>query len=212
MHHILSASGMTDWLSRWSYLGIILCVFIGNLGIPVPEELVLLAAGFLAGRHVLELGTLYSVAILSAVAGDSCGFLVGRTGGRRLFVGLSQKSSLLRKRYKHLRTFFRVHGNKAVFLGRFIMGVRFIAGPMAGAAGMGFWGFLAWNLLGACIWCSVVITIGTLSAISWIGWHMCYARVASGWRQQLSWPSLQYGYFGGMYTIGATLKLDKLAL
>ena len=180
MHHILSAPGMTDWLSRWSYLGIILCVFIGNLGIPVPEELVLLAAGFLAGRHVLELGTLYMVAILSAVAGDSCGFLVGRTGGRRLFVWLSQKSSLLRKRYKHLRAFFRVHGNKAVFLGRFIMGVRFMAGPMAGAAGMGFWGFLGWNLLGACIWCTVVITVGYFVG-NQLDWVAHVARKGSEW-------------------------------
>src|SRR3984893_3559689 len=160
MHHILSAPGMTDWLGRWSYPGIFVCVFIGNLGIPVPEELVLLAAGFLAGRHVLELGTLYIVAILSAVGGDSCGFLVGRTGGRRLFVWLSQKSLLLRKRYRHLQTFFRVHGNKAVFLGRFIMGVRFMAGPMAGAAGMGFLGFLGWKLLGAWIWCPMGVTVG----------------------------------------------------
>jgi membrane protein YqaA with SNARE-associated domain len=64
---------MTDWLGRWSYPGIFVCVFIGNFGIPVPEEVVLLAAGLLAGRHVLELGTLYIIAILSAVAGDTCG-------------------------------------------------------------------------------------------------------------------------------------------
>jgi membrane protein DedA with SNARE-associated domain len=44
---------MTDWLSRWGYLDIFVCVFVGNLGIPIPEELVLLAAGFLAGRHTL---------------------------------------------------------------------------------------------------------------------------------------------------------------
>ena len=142
---------MTDWLGRWSYPGIFVCVFIGNFGIPVPEEVVLLAAGFLAGRHVLELGTLYIIAILSAVAGDTCGFVVGRTGGQWLFGWLSQKSTFLRKRYEHLRTFFQVHGNKAVFLARFIMGARFMAGPMAGAAGMRFWSFLGWNVLGACI-------------------------------------------------------------
>jgi membrane protein DedA with SNARE-associated domain len=53
-----------------------------------------------------------------------------------------------------------MHGNKAVFLARFIMGARFMAGPMAGAAGMRFWSFLGWNVLGAFIWCSVMITIG----------------------------------------------------
>ena len=65
---------MTDWLSNWSYLGIFVCVFLGNFGVPVPEELVLLTAGFLAGRHILELDSLYIVAVLSSVAGDSCVF------------------------------------------------------------------------------------------------------------------------------------------
>ena len=160
MHHIFSPSAMTEWLSSWGYFGIFICVFVGNLGIPVPEELVLLAAGFLAGRHTLDLGTLYIVAILSAVTGDCCGFVIGRTGGHRLFEWLSEKSKLLRRRYERLHTFFQWHGNEAVFFARFITGARFMAGPMAGAAGMRFWSFLGWDLLGAFIWCSVMITIG----------------------------------------------------
>ena len=180
MHHILSPLEMTDWLGRWSYPGIFVCVFIGNFGIPVPEEVVLLAAGFLAGRHVLELGTLYIIAILSAVAGDTCGFVVGRTGGQWLFGWLSQKSTFLRKRYEHLRTFFQVHGNKAVFLARFIMGARFMAGPMAGAAGMRFWSFLGWNVLGAFIWCSVMITIGYFVGDQ-LDWVAHVARKGGQW-------------------------------
>jgi membrane protein DedA with SNARE-associated domain len=171
---------MTDWLGRWSYPGIFVCVFIGNFGIPVPEEIVLLAAGFLAGRHVLELGTLYIIAILSAVAGDACGFVVGRTGGQWLFGWLSQKSTFLRKRYEHLRTFFQVHGNKAVFFARFIMGARFMAGPMAGAAGMRFWNFLGWNVLGAFIWCSVMITIGYFVGDQ-LDWVAHVARKGGQW-------------------------------
>jgi membrane protein DedA with SNARE-associated domain len=49
---------MTDWLSAEGYLGIFICIFAGNLGIPLPEELILLPAGFLAGRHALDLSTL----------------------------------------------------------------------------------------------------------------------------------------------------------
>jgi membrane protein DedA with SNARE-associated domain len=160
MHHIFSPSGMTEWVSRWGYLGIFICVFVGNLGLPLPEELVLLAAGFLAGRHTLQLGTLYIVAIVSAVTGDCCGFVIGRTGGQRLFEWLSEKSQLLHRRYKRLQTFFLWHGNQAVFFARFITGARFMAGPMAGAAGMRFRSFLGWDLLGAFIWCTVMITIG----------------------------------------------------
>ncbi|MGH7879908.1 MAG: DedA family protein, partial [Candidatus Binataceae bacterium] len=60
MHHI-SPSQMTDWLAAWGYLGIFVLVFVGNFGVPVPEETVLLVAGFMAGRGNLDLQKLYLV-------------------------------------------------------------------------------------------------------------------------------------------------------
>jgi len=161
---------MTDWLSTWGYLGVFALVFIGNLGIPVPEETVLLIAGFLAGRDDLDLRTLYVVGIASAVTGDCCGFLFGRTGGQRIFENMAQRFRFVRRRYDRLQTFFHTHGSKAVFMARFIAGARFMAGPMAGAAGMRFWRFLGWNVLGAVIWCSLVITVGYLvgDELEWV--------------------------------------------
>lgn len=160
MHHVLNPAEMSAWLSNWGYQGVFVCIFIGNLGIPIPEELVLLVAGVLAGREALDLGTVYIVAILSAVTGDCCGFLVGRTGGRQAFEWLVRKFPCLRRRYRYLQSFFQKHGNSAVFFARFVTGARFMAGPLAGAAGMPFWSFLGWNLLGACVWCSLVVTLG----------------------------------------------------
>ncbi|SRR5579884_1670527 len=160
MPHLPNPSELSDWLATWGYVGVFICVFIGNLGIPVPEETVLLAAGFLAGRGDLALEPLYLVGIGSAVTGDCCGFFFGRTGGQRLFQRLSERFAFVRSRYQRLQVFFNVHGSKAVFMARFIAGARFMAGPMAGAAGMSFLRFLGWNVSGALIWCSLIITIG----------------------------------------------------
>ena len=170
MRHVLSPSQLSDWLAAWGYPGIFLCVFIGNLGIPVPEETVLLVAGFLAGRGDLALRFVYLVGIGSAVTGDCCGFLFGQTGGQRLFERLAQRFAFVRRRYDRLKTFFDTHGAKAVFMARFITGARFMAGPMAGAAGMSFVRFLGWNVLGAIIWCSLVITVGYLvgDELEWV--------------------------------------------
>ena len=162
MLHALNPVGIAEWLSAWGYLGVFICVFIGNLGVPVPEETVLLTAGFLAGRNILDLEPLYLVAIVSAVSGDCCGFLFGRTGGQRLIERLARRFEFVRVRYERLQSFFETHGSKAVFMARFIAGVRFMAGPMAGAAGMPFFRFLGWNVLGAVVWCTLVVTIGYL--------------------------------------------------
>jgi membrane protein DedA with SNARE-associated domain len=180
MHHILSPAGMADWLSTWGYLGVFIFVFMGNLGIPVPEETVLLVAGFLAGRDDLDLRTVYVVGITSAVVGDCCGFLFGRTGGQRIFENMAQRFSFVRRRYDRLQRFFVTHGSKAVFMARFVAGARFMAGPMAGAAGMKFWRFLGWNVLGALIWCSLVITIGYLVGDE-LEWVTHVAHMASHW-------------------------------
>lgn len=160
--HFLSPAFITDLLVNWGYLGIFVCVFVGNLGLPVPEETVVLAAGFLAGQQILELRTVYAVVVLSAITGDACGYLLGRTGGQRLLERLAGQFQFVRTRYERIRTFFETHGPKAVFMARFITGARFMAGPMAGAAGMGFWRFFGWNVLGALIWCALMVGIGYL--------------------------------------------------
>ncbi len=162
MHHALDPAGIAAFLADWGYLGLFICVFVGNLGVPVPEETVLLAAGFLAGRDILALRTIYLVGIASAVMGDCAGYAFGRTGGQRLIDWLGATFGFLKPSIERLRAFFTAHGAKAVFMARFVTGARFVAGPMAGATGMRFWRFLGWNLLGAVIWCGLVITIGYL--------------------------------------------------
>jgi len=171
---------MSDWLSIWGYPGVFVFVFIGNLGVPVPEETVLLVAGFLAGRGELALRMLYLVGVGSAVTGDCCGFLFGRTGGQHLLERLAQRFTFVRRRYNRLQTFFQTHGAKAVFMARFVAGARFMAGPMAGAAGMSFWRFLGWNVLGALIWCSIVITVGYVVGDE-LDWIARLVRTAGHW-------------------------------
>lgn len=180
MPHVPNPSELSNWLSTWGYLGVFICVFIGNLGIPVPEETVLLAAGFLAGRGELSLEPLYLVGIGSAVTGDCCGFLFGRTGGQRLFEQLARRFTFVRTRYERLQEFFKIHGPKAVFMARFVAGARFMAGPMAGAAGMSFLRFLGWNVSGALIWCSLIITIGYVVGDE-LEWVVHVVHAASRW-------------------------------
>ncbi len=162
MHSGAAAAHVTQVIAAWGYLGIFLCVFIGNLGFPVPEETVVLTAGFFAGRNLLDVRAVIAVVVLSAIAGDSTGYLIGRTGGQRLLDRLSRMSGFVRHRREHFEKFFHEHGNKAVFMARFVTGLRFMAGPMAGAAGMKFTRFLRWNVMGALSWCSLMVATGYL--------------------------------------------------
>jgi membrane protein DedA with SNARE-associated domain len=160
--HQVSAAHISRVISSWGYLGIFVCVFIGNLGLPVPEETVVLTAGFLAGRNLLDIRLVFAVVVLSAIAGDSTGYVIGRTGGQRLLDRLGQFSGFVAQRRERFESFFHTHGNKAVFMARFVTGLRFMAGPMAGAAGMRFGRFLRWNVMGAICWCTLMVSMGYL--------------------------------------------------
>jgi membrane protein DedA with SNARE-associated domain len=167
MHHALDPHNIAQVLETWGYIGIFLCVFVGNLGLPVPEESVVLAAGFLAGRDIMDLKAVLVVAFISAVIGDNFGYMLGRTGGRTVMLRVAGSSSWMRWRYLWFKAFFDAHGNKTIFLARFVAGLRFMAGPMAGALRMPFWRFFGWNVSGAAVWCAAVAYLGFILGDRW---------------------------------------------
>jgi len=167
MHHVLNPAQMTECITAAGYTGIFICIFVGNVGIPVPEETVLLAAGFLTARDILDFRVVVLVSIVSAVVGDNFGYLAGRIGGRRLLDRLASGFEFVRRRFERFKVFFHQHGNKTVFFARFIAGLRFMAGPMAGSAGMPFWHFFGWNVLGAVVWCTTMVLIGHIIGDQW---------------------------------------------
>lgn len=129
-------------------------------GLPVPGETALLAAAVAAAQHRLHIVAVITVAAGAAIAGDNVGYLIGRRLGRRV---LEADGPLRRHRRRVLEIgepFFARHGAKAVFLGRWITGLRTWASWLAGTTGMPWRTFAAWNAAGGTAW---AVTIGLLA-------------------------------------------------
>ncbi len=62
-----------ELINHWGYFAIVLVVVLGNVGLPVPEESILVLAGYLAWRGELKLPLVIAVGIISAVMGDNIG-------------------------------------------------------------------------------------------------------------------------------------------
>jgi membrane-associated protein len=137
---------------------LILAALVGmeSLGIPVPGETALITAGVLARDGRLDIVLVVAVASAGAIVGDNLGYLIGRTGGRALM----EKPGPLEARRKELlrrgEPFFERHGPKAVFLGRWITGLRIAAAWLAGIDRMRWPVFLRWNAFGGIAWASSV--------------------------------------------------------
>jgi len=131
-----------------------------SAGVPLPGETALLTAASLAGRGKLSIALVIALAATAAIIGDNIGYLVARKGGRRL---LQRSGPFARQRRRVLdigEPFFERHGPKAVFFGRWILGLRTWASWLAGASHMPWRTFAFWNALGGISWALTIGLIG----------------------------------------------------
>ena len=131
-------------------------IAVETMGIPVPGETALIAAGLLAHDGQLEIGVLIVIAATAAIIGDNVGFALGRHFGRRVFempgVFYAQRLAALAAG----EPFFEKHGPKAVFLGRWVAGLRIASAWLAGMNKMAWGRFLFWNALGGICWATSI--------------------------------------------------------
>jgi membrane-associated protein len=131
-------------------------IAIETMGVPVPGETALITAALLAHDGKMSIVALIVIAAAAAIIGDNVGFAIGRKGGRRLFV---LPGPLHRQRLEALaigEPFFARHGPKAVFLGRWVAGLRIASAWLAGMNKMPWPRFLFWNALGGICWATSI--------------------------------------------------------
>ena len=158
---------LSDFFGRYGYWVVFLGVMLENGGLPVPGETVLLFSGFLAYHGRLSLDRAIFTAIAGATLGDSLGYLIGRWGGTALVNRYRGRFLLSARRFDQAQTIFLRFGHWAVFVARFITGLRVIAGPMAGAFLMPYPRFLLFNFTGAVVWAFAVGWVGFLFGSNW---------------------------------------------
>jgi membrane protein DedA with SNARE-associated domain len=149
------------YFDRYGYWTVFGGLLLENAGVPVPGETILLLASFLASsKHELSLPRIMLVAVAAAVCGDNIGYAFGRYFGRPL---LNRYQGLFRISEETIRrgeTLIKRRGALAIFLARFIAGLRIVAGPIAGILNMDWRRFVVFNLLGGIAWVSAVSLIG----------------------------------------------------
>lgn len=151
---------MTALLISYGLVLLFLLVAIESAGIPVPGETGLITAAFLAHQGHYSIVWVIVVAAAGAIIGDNIGYWLGRIGGRRLLERWSITRRYAERTLPRAERFFRKHGAKAVFFGRFIAILRVTAAWMAGISHMHWWLFAFWNALGGILW---ALGVGLLS-------------------------------------------------
>ena len=142
---------VAELIERFTYLGIFLVLFVAGLGVPIPEEAPVLAAGILASQGVIRWWLGLLVCFAGVLSGDAVLYWVGHHWGEHILEWRFTRFVLTPAREKKLIDKYHRHGIKIVFTARFVAGFRAAAFLTAGIAGIPFWKFLFFDAVAALI-------------------------------------------------------------
>jgi membrane-associated protein len=152
------------------YVGLIFIIFAESglfFGFFFPGDSLLLTAGLLASRGILDIRILLPTLFIAAVLGDNVGYWFGAKTGPKIF---TRPNSLLFRRENLLKAhaFYEKHGGKTITLARWLPVIRTFAPIVAGAASMNYRRFVIFNLIGALAWAVGMTMLGYLLGV-WFG-------------------------------------------
>lgn len=135
-------------LERYGYAAAAVATMAEGIGLPTPGQTLLIAGALEAAEGRMNIGLLFILVTLAAIAGNSLGYTIGRWGGRFVL----KKLYVNPQRQQRLEDLFRRRGGLVVVFGRFVDGLRQLNGILAGVLKMPWWIFTAYNVAGAVLW------------------------------------------------------------
>jgi membrane protein DedA with SNARE-associated domain len=157
---------ITRVIARLGYVGIAALTFLENLFPPIPSELVIPLAGFVAARGDLRLGLVIATASVGSLAGALVWYAIGkRVGEQRLRDWVDRHGrwlTLSADDVDRAQQWFQRHGAAAVFFGRLIPGVRTFVSLPAGFSSMPLGPFLLYSALGTVMWTAALAYAGVV--------------------------------------------------
>ena len=158
IHHLMQQ--LLDVIGHWGYAGIFVLMTLESTFVPVPSELVMPPAGFLAAAGQMNVFVAVLMGTLGSMAGASFNYGLAFFLGRPFFVKYGKFVLCPPHKFEKMEKFFITHGDFGTFTGRLMLGIRHFISFPAGLAKMNFAKFLGYTAAGSAIWCSILTAIG----------------------------------------------------
>jgi membrane-associated protein len=163
VRHLLAELYNVRGLVEWGGTLLVCVIVFAETGLFVgfflPGDSLLVTAGVFAGAGHMKLAELLSLVTLCAIAGDQLGYFVGWKAGESLY-RREESRFFKRKHLERAHEFYETYGGKTIILARFVPIIRTFCPPVAGAAKMSYWRYLAYDIAGGFLWIWSMVLVG----------------------------------------------------
>ena len=153
---------LQELVDRFTYAGILIALLLGSLGVPIPEEMPIVAAGILSHEGLARWWVALPVCLLGVLCGDVVLYWIGRRWGARVLHWRVVRWVLTAERATWLTEAYREHAMKTVAMARHVAGLRAAAFLTAGIARVPFWKFVVVDAGAAAVSVPFVFTVAYL--------------------------------------------------
>ncbi|MBD8520227.1 DedA family protein [Lysinibacillus fusiformis] len=171
-------------IERYGYFSLFFSLWLGIIGMPLPDEMIVMSGGFLSTLETMSIWKSFLVTYLGVVSGLSIGYVLGRLFGHQVLDKL-----LKRKKAKYLlksKELLDKYGRFALVFSYFIPIVRHILPYLVGMNNMSFKTYMLFSYTTGFVWTFIYFTLGLL-----FGSHI----------EHISILATKYGIYLGMVIV-----------
>ena len=154
---------LLDLFRGMGYPGIVVLMAVESSILPLPSELVMPPAGYLAAKGEMSFVLAVACGVLGSILGALANYGLAHWLGRAFFLRRGKYVLITERALDRSERYFAAHGEISTFLGRMLPVVRHLISIPAGIARMHLGRFVVFTGLGALVWCTI---------LTWIGWFI----------------------------------------
>ena len=158
MHKLIA--WLVSTIGALGYPSIFFLMAMESSVIPIPSEIVMPPAGYLAHKGEMNMVSAIVCGTLGSLAGAYANYFISRYLGKPLLIKYGRYALISEEKLGRVERFFHDHGEISTFIGRLLPVVRHLVSIPAGLAGMNHVKFSIYTLFGAGIWVSALAYIG----------------------------------------------------
>ena len=153
---------VVQWITDYGYFGIFFLLIFGIVGLPIPDEWLLVLSGYLAFKEVLNFYPTLAIAAIGTASGLTVSYLLGRGSSDYVVRRYGRWLSIDERKIQYAQHWFQNLGRWVLLVGPFIPGVRNLMGFIAGATKLRMRTFMRFAYAGALVSSATFVTFGYL--------------------------------------------------